>query len=177
MWRRKIFPCWLTNTIHFHLFFLFSFRWSGPMYYILCWKKKKSIRTANSKYAYYYILFMYAGQPQNQLIKNWSPYTYYHNQRKYQWFFMTFEEVKIKQQMEYLMFLWILLWDISHSSEIRGLRSTKCSSETLQNLLYFMYKKTHVVVFFSFFISCNFIFLPNGCPGLCRHRSGRAFIR
>ena len=26
-----------------------------------------------------------------------------------------------------------------HSSEIRGLRSTKCSSETLQNLLYFMY--------------------------------------
>ena len=26
-----------------------------------------------------------------------------------------------------------------HSSEIRGLSSTKCSSETLQNLLYFMY--------------------------------------
>ena len=26
---------------------------------------------------------------------------------------------------------------IVHSSEIRGLRSTKCSSETLQNLLYF----------------------------------------
>ena len=25
-----------------------------------------------------------------------------------------------------------------HSSEIRGLRSTKCSSETLQNLLYIM---------------------------------------
>ena len=25
-----------------------------------------------------------------------------------------------------------------HSLEIRGLRSTKCSSETLQNLLYFM---------------------------------------
>ena len=36
-----------------------------------------------------------------------------------------------------------------HSSEIRGLHSTKCSSETLQNLLYFMYKKTHVV--FSIF--------------------------
>ena len=33
----------------------------------------------------------------------------------------------------------------SHSSQIRGLRSTKCSSETLQNLLYFMYEKTHVV--------------------------------
>ena len=32
-----------------------------------------------------------------------------------------------------------------HSSEIRGLHLTKCSSETLQNLLYFMYKKTHVV--------------------------------
>ena len=51
-----------------------------------------------------------------------------------------------------------------HSSEIGCLRSTKCSSETLQNLLYFMYKKTHVV--FSFFISCNFIFLPYEFPGL-----------
>ena len=59
---------------------------------------------------------------------------------------------------------------IAHSSEIRGLRSTKCSSETLQNLLYFLYKKTHVV----FFISCNFIFLPYECPGLCRHRPGHS---
>ena len=47
---------------------------------------------------------------------------------------------------------------VCHTSEIRDLRSTKCSSKTLQNLLYFMYKKTHVV--FSFFISCNFIFFP-----------------
>ena len=35
-----------------------------------------------------------------------------------------------------------------HSSEIRSLRSTLCSSKTLRNLLCFMYKKTHVV--FSF---------------------------
>ena len=33
----------------------------------------------------------------------------------------------------------------NHSPEIRGLCSTKCSSETLQNLLYFMYKKTTLV--------------------------------
>ena len=39
-----------------------------------------------------------------------------------------------------------------HSSEIRGLRSTKCSSETLQNLLYFMYKKIHVVFFVFHFM-------------------------
>ena len=39
---------------------------------------------------------------------------------------------------------------VRHSSELRGLRSTKCSSETLQNLLYFMYQKTHVVFSFSF---------------------------
>ena len=53
-----------------------------------------------------------------------------------------------------------------HSSEIRGLCSRKCSSKRLQNLLYFMYKKTHVV--FSFFLSsCNFILLPYECPGLC----------
>ena len=40
----------------------------------------------------------------------------------------------------------------THSSEIRGLRSTKCSSETLQNLLYFMDKKTHVVFFVFHFV-------------------------
>ena len=40
----------------------------------------------------------------------------------------------------------------SNSSEIRGLHSTKCSSETLQNLLYFMYKKTHVVYFVFHFV-------------------------
>ena len=41
---------------------------------------------------------------------------------------------------------------LPHSSEIRGLCSTKCSSETLQNLLYFMYKKTHVVFFVFHFM-------------------------
>ena len=59
-----------------------------------------------------------------------------------------------------------------HSSEIRGLQSTKCSSETLQKLLYFMYEKTLVV--FTFFISCNFIFLPYECPSLCGHRPGHS---
>ena len=33
-----------------------------------------------------------------------------------------------------------------HSSKIKGLRSTKCSSEMLQNLLNFMHKKPHVVL-------------------------------
>ena len=47
----------------------------------------------------------------------------------------------------------------THSSEIRGLQSTKSSRETLRNLSYFMYKKTHVVFFF-FFISWNFTFSP-----------------
>ena len=47
--------------------------------------------------------------------------------------------------------------NIQHSSEIRGLRSTKCSSKTLPNLLYFMYKKTHVV-FFVFHIVQLYIF-------------------
>ena len=40
---------------------------------------------------------------------------------------------------------------------IRSLRSTKCSSEMLQNLLYFMYKKTHVV-FFVFHFGQIYIF-------------------
>ena len=27
---------------------------------------------------------------------------------------------------------------------------------------------------FPFFISCNFIFVPNECPGLCRQRPGHS---
>ena len=41
---------------------------------------------------------------------------------------------------------------IYHSSEIKDSRSTKCCSKTLQNLLYFMYKKTHVVFFVFHFM-------------------------
>ena len=59
-----------------------------------------------------------------------------------------------------------------HSSEIRGLCSMKCSSETLQNLLYFMYKKTHVVFFVFHFEQLSFC--PNECPALCRHRPGHS---
>ena len=59
-----------------------------------------------------------------------------------------------------------------HSSEIRGLRSTKCSSELLQNLLYFMYKKTHVVFFVFYFV--QLYFFPYECPGLYRHRPGHS---
>ena len=46
-----------------------------------------------------------------------------------------------------------------NSSEIRGLDSMKCSSEMLQNQLYFMYKKTHVVFFFSLLIFTTYLFL------------------
>ena len=47
----------------------------------------------------------------------------------------------------------------NHTSEIRGLCLMKCSSsETLQNLPYFWNKTTQV--FFSFFISCYFNFVP-----------------
>ena len=60
-----------------------------------------------------------------------------------------------------------------HSSEIRGLRSTRCSSETLQNLLYFMYKKTQVVFFVFHFL--QIYFFPYECPGLSTE--SRAFIR
>ena len=49
----------------------------------------------------------------------------------------------------------------------------KCSSETLQNLLCFMYKKTHIV-FFRFSFRATLVFLPNEFPGLCRHRLGHS---
>ena len=40
----------------------------------------------------------------------------------------------------------------------------KCSSEMLQNLLYFMYKKTHVVFFVFHFM--QLYILPNECTQL-----------
>ena len=45
----------------------------------------------------------------------------------------------------------------NHSSEIRGLCSTKCSSETLQNLLYFMYKE-NPRSFFRFLFRATLLF-------------------
>ena len=45
-----------------------------------------------------------------------------------------------------------------HYSQIRGLRSMKCSSAMLQNLRYFMYTKTNIPFVYSYFIVCNFTF-------------------
>ena len=61
----------------------------------------------------------------------------------------------------FLEFWWETI--LKHSSEIRGLCSMNCSSETLQNLLYFMYKKTHVVFFVVHFRQLYFF------PYECRH--------
>ena len=58
---------------------------------------------------------------------------------------------------------------VDHSSEIRGLCSTKCSCETLQNLFDFMLKKT-CLEFLWFFISLNFTFLHYERPDLCNQR-------
>ena len=41
------------------------------------------------------------------------------------------------------MYLFVQIARKSHFSSIRSLRSTKCSSEMLQNLPYFFDKKTH----------------------------------
>ena len=44
-----------------------------------------------------------------------------------------------------------------HHSQIRGLRSLKCSSKTLQNLLYFfMHQKKHIAFYFSFNVNFDF---------------------
>ena len=52
---------------------------------------------------------------------------------------------------------------IFHSSEIRGLCSTKCSSEMLQNLLYFMYTKTYLVFFIFHFMQLYFSLIHAWC--------------
>ena len=60
-----------------------------------------------------------------------------------------------KQNMFFIFTRGLLI--VFHSSQFEGLCLTKSSSETLQNLPYFWHKKTHVF-FFSFFVSCLFIF-------------------
>ena len=55
------------------------------------------------------------------------------------------------------------------------MRSTKCSSETLQNLLYFMYKKTHVGSFFRFSFRATLYFYLM-VYDLWRHRPGHSLV-
>ena len=61
-----------------------------------------------------------------------------------------------------------------HSLEMRGLYSMKCSSKTLQNLLYFMYYKKMMtnVIIFSFCKTLDFILW---CPCLCYQRPGNSW--
>ena len=76
--------------------------------------------------------------------------------------FISSHRIFIKQVLEYQNIYYNTMWNSTfqiksryndkktttycytiHSLQIRGLCSTKCSSEKLQNLLYFMYKKPH----------------------------------
>ena len=53
-----------------------------------------------------------------------------------------------------------------------NLYSTKCSSETLQNLLYPTHKKSPVIFCFVFSFCETFSFSLYECPVLCQHRPG-----
>ena len=63
----------------------------------------------------------------------------------------------------------LVLGKMAHSSEKGGLCLMKWPSKMLRNLTYIwnIWKPTEI---FCFSISCYFIFPPNECPGLCRHR-------
>ena len=63
------------------------------------------------------------------------------------WCFLE-KKLSVKVAMSFIHKMGLL----DHSSEIRGLCSTKCSREMLQNLLYFMCKKTHVVFIIFHFV-------------------------
>ena len=41
--------------------------------------------------------------------------------------------------------------------------------------IFYIYENPKLL--FPFFISCYFIFLPNECPGLCRHRPGHSLVK
>ena len=64
-----------------------------------------------------------------------------------------------------------------HSSQFQSLCSTKCSTEMFQwnaskFAIFYIYENPKL--FFTFFISCNFMFLPNECPGVCRQLQGHS---
>ena len=60
-----------------------------------------------------------------------------------------------------------------HSSEKKSFCLMKWPGKTLQNLPYFIYIWKPKVAF-PFFISFYYIFFPNECPGLFRHRPGHS---
>ena len=66
-----------------------------------------------------------------------------------------------KSKIEFLLMIMIIKGKMYYYLEIRGLRSTKCSNETLQNLLYFMYEKTHVFFFCFSFRATLYFYLMN----------------
>ena len=68
------------------------------------------------------------------------------------------------------------LQTIFHSSEVRGLCSTKCSSEMLQNLLYFMYKKTHVFFVCFSFRATLYFYLMNALITACHRQCSDKFV-
>ena len=51
-----------------------------------------------------------------------------------------------------------VIFMVEHSSEVRGLCLTKCPSEMLQNMPYFIYTKTQSCVFH--FLFCATLFFP-----------------
>ena len=74
-----------------------------------------------------------------------------------------FRTLSTKQFLGHLKKLWPKIFIWYHSSEIKNVHSTKCSSKIIQNWLYLTYNKTHDVVCL-FFISQN----------ACRNRPGHS---
>ena len=73
-----------------------------------------------------------------------------------------------KMSSEYYVSIYLLLYAMDgslslllHSSQFRSLCSMKSSSEMLQNLLYVIYKKTHVVFFHFSFCATLYFYLMN----------------
>ena len=71
------------------------------------------------------------------------------------------EENKYKYGLNVQIYVMHVVLSCNHSSEIRGLLSAKCSSETLQNLLYFMYKKNPRSFFRFSFRATLYFYLMN----------------
>ena len=65
-----------------------------------------------------------------------------------------FRTLSTKQFLGHLKKLWPKIFIWYHSSEIKNVHSTKCSSKIIQNWLYLMYRNNLVISFN--FILCNF---------------------
>ena len=63
-----------------------------------------------------------------------------------------------------------MYYQVQLNSILKFVLDEKFQQNASKVAIFYIYENPKML--FPFFILCYFIFLPNECPGLCRHRPG-----